>query len=625
MRWKGLIVFFILFLMGVLISSLSVDRWIESGLEKAGQAVVGAKVDVDGLDFRLLDLAIEWDRLQVTDPNSTMQNVIETGRTAFRMRPEALLRKRVIIEEITLADVRSGTPRATDGALPKKHVSAARRRKPGVFDKVKAHLTQEIKQLPVFRFDPEALKQKIHVDSLMTMVDLKIVHRLDSVKKDITSTADKWQVFYRGFHPDEDLERIRDDFTGIDVQNIKTVPEAIAALEKVKSAQQTLSSLSETVDRKHQEIHQDIDRLASYQDKIDRWVDEDYHKILQKAQLPDLSAQNIGKVLFGTTVIARVEEVLNVIEAIQRLIPRKEEKPEKQKRPRMAGQTVHFHDRHRWPAFLVENVHLSGRTGKTEEHPGLTVQGEAAGITSQPWVYGKPTTIDLKGVRQDKRSLLFHADLDHTTEAPQDSFRLTIANVPLSDVSISPVSYQPFTLQKGNAEMAATVWMGKDRLGIRWDVTVRDILFHFSEDSSHDALLDIIRDVISTMDVLTLRADILSLGDDLDFRLNSNVDNRVSEGLKRITSRTLTETQNRIRTSLNRVRDRHLTDLEALFQEKKGMIQGPIDTYKNEAGNVQALIDEKIEALTGDIDRRTKGEEGKLKDLLQEILKKKKS
>ena len=624
MRWKGLIVFFILFLMGILISSISVDRWIESGLEKAGQAVVGAKVDVDGLDFRLLDLAIEWDRLQVTDPNSTMQNVIETGRTAFRMRPEALLRKRVIIEEITLADVRSGTPRVTDGALPKKHVSAARRRKPGVFDRVKARLTQEVKQLPVFRFDPDALKEKIHVDSLMAMVDLKIVHRLDSVKTDITSTADKWQAFYRGFHPDEDLERIRADFTGIDVQNIKTVPEAIAALEKVKSAQQTLSSLSETVDSKHQEIHQDIDRLASYQEKIDRWVDEDYHKILQKAQLPDLSAQNIGKALFGTTVVARVEQVLNIIEAIQRLIPRKEEKPEK-KRTRMAGQTVHFRDRHRWPAFLVENIHLSGRTGSTDEHPGLSVQGEAAGITSQPWVYGKPTNIDLKGVREDKRMLLFHAELDHTTETHEDSFRLTVGNVPLNDVSISPVSYRPFTLQKGKADMAASVWIGKDRFRIQWNVTVRDILFHFSEISSHDALLDIIREVISTMDVLTLRADILSRGDDLEFRLNSNVDDRVSEGLKRITSRTLTETQNRIQSALNRVRDRHLTDLEALFQEKKGMIQGPIDTYKNETGNVQALIDEKIEALTEDIDRRTKGEEGKLKDLLQDILKKKKS
>jgi uncharacterized protein (TIGR03545 family) len=354
-------------------------------------------------------------------------------------------------------------------------------------------------------------------------------------------------------------------------------------------------------------------------------VDEDYHKILQKAQLPDLSAQNIGKALFGTTVVARVEQVLNIIEAIQRLIPRKEEKPEKKKRPRMAGQTVHFRVRHRWPAFLVENIHLSGRTGKTEELPGLTVQGEATGVTSQPWVYGKPTTIDLKGARQDKRSLLFHADLDHTTETPQDSFRLTIANIPLSDVSISPVSYRPFTLQKGKADMAASLWMGQDRLRIRWDVTVRDILFRFSEDSTHDALLGIIRDVISSMDVLTLRADILSRDDDLEFKLNSNVDDRVSGGLKRITSRALTETQNRIRSALNRVRERHLTDLEGQFQEKKGMIQGPIDTYKNETGNVQALIDQKIEALSEDIDRRTKGEGGKLKDLLQDILKKKKS
>jgi uncharacterized protein (TIGR03545 family) len=291
----------------------------------------------------------------------------------------------------------------------------------------------------------------------------------------------------------------------------------------------------------------------------------------------------------------------------------------------MAGQTVHFRDRHRWPAFLVENIFLSGHTGKTDEHPGLTVQGEAMGITSQPWVYGNPTIIDLKGIRQDKRSLVFHAELDHTTEAPEDSFQLAVGNVPLNNVSISPASYRPFTLQKGNADMAASVWMGQERLRIQWNVTIRDILFHFSDDSTQDILLGIVREAISKMDFLTLRASVLSRGDDLDFRLNSNVDDRVSEGLKRITNRTLMETQNRIRSALNRIRDQHLTDLEALFQEKKGMVQGPIDTYKNETGDVQALIDEKIEALTEDINRRTKGEEGKLKDLLQDILKKKKS
>ena len=85
MRWKGLIFLAAVIAFGVILSLFFLDRWVESGLENAGSSIVGAKVEIDGLDLDVAGLSIEWQRLQVTDPNSTMQNVIETGRTAFKM------------------------------------------------------------------------------------------------------------------------------------------------------------------------------------------------------------------------------------------------------------------------------------------------------------------------------------------------------------------------------------------------------------------------------------------------------------------------------------------------------------------------------------------------------------
>jgi uncharacterized protein (TIGR03545 family) len=120
MRWKGFIALALIVAAWILVTALFLDRWIESGLEAAGEAAVGAKVEIDGLDFRFSDLSIQWRRLQAADARQPMRNLLETGPAAFKMSPAALFRKRIVIDEMALEEVRSGTPRTTSGALLKK-------------------------------------------------------------------------------------------------------------------------------------------------------------------------------------------------------------------------------------------------------------------------------------------------------------------------------------------------------------------------------------------------------------------------------------------------------------------------------------------------------------------------
>ena len=56
MRWKGLIAFIVILAVITVISLFFMDKWIESGLEAVGQSLVKARVEIDGLDFRLMKL-----------------------------------------------------------------------------------------------------------------------------------------------------------------------------------------------------------------------------------------------------------------------------------------------------------------------------------------------------------------------------------------------------------------------------------------------------------------------------------------------------------------------------------------------------------------------------------------
>ena len=126
----------------------------------------------------------------------------------------------------------------------------------------------------------------------------------------------------------------------------------------------------------------------------------------------------------------QVNQYLGYVKTAQKYMPKKSEKPKKEKKPRLAGQTIHFPDRHAWPSFLIQKIHLSGQTGASDTQPGLQLSGDVSGITSQPWIYGKPTVIDVKGLQENKLSGMFSAVLDHTTETSSDSFNIkfTIRN-----------------------------------------------------------------------------------------------------------------------------------------------------------------------------------------------------
>ena len=110
-------VYFILFpaFFLFLVVYLFIDRWMESGLEYAGEKVIGAKVEIDALSLSLSPVGLEFARLQVANPKDGMKNIFETGKVKFALDFGQLLRNKFIIETMEVNDLILGTNRATDG------------------------------------------------------------------------------------------------------------------------------------------------------------------------------------------------------------------------------------------------------------------------------------------------------------------------------------------------------------------------------------------------------------------------------------------------------------------------------------------------------------------------------
>ena len=115
MRTKGIIFLLVLFGLFLLIFFLLSDRWLERRMEFAGSALIGAKVEFDGVDFSFLNLHLKWDSLRVTNPDNTWKNIFETQKAEFDLDFLPLFSKKYIIENLQLEGLRFNTVRKTDG------------------------------------------------------------------------------------------------------------------------------------------------------------------------------------------------------------------------------------------------------------------------------------------------------------------------------------------------------------------------------------------------------------------------------------------------------------------------------------------------------------------------------
>jgi len=92
------------------------ERALEMGLESAFEA----KSDVDNFRLSLIRFRISISGITVANRDSPMKNLFQMGRTEIRLKPAAVLRGKIYIEELRADTIRFGTDRTVSGALPGK-------------------------------------------------------------------------------------------------------------------------------------------------------------------------------------------------------------------------------------------------------------------------------------------------------------------------------------------------------------------------------------------------------------------------------------------------------------------------------------------------------------------------
>ncbi len=600
-RWKGIIVLAVLAVIFFVLSWLLTDAWLEARLESLGTSINGAKVEIDNLDFSLAGVHMKWDRLQVTDPKNTMKNMIETGRTDFDLEFWPLLSEKVIIDNIQVRDIRTYTDRETDGAIPEEE--KAEKSEPGFISKTVNKLSERVKETSAQRIS--GAKQKVNVDSIMQMLDLHSVERIDSLQTNLRQKYENWDQRLGKLEIEKKAKEIERKIKSIEPEKIKKIDQLQKTLNTANEVKETVEMLSEEFKSIKEDFLTDLDQARGSLDQVDNWIGADYRRARSLANLPDISAQNIGAMLFGDQIIGRFNKYLGYVGKAREYAAKvKSDKPEKEKPPRLEGQDIYFFNKNARPDFWIKKIDLSGETADQ-----LRLKGLAENIVSDQRFIGKTTDIKIQGSRDGGIRAAFNATFNYLEAEPSEHFELNYAGFSLANTSISKSKLLPRKVKRGAGNVRAALNLDGNAIASEIEFTGSSLNFDFSTmEQQLSQLESMIVSTIKGIDKIDVLAKISGEQDNLDISIKSNLDDLLMKSLKETVSKEIDKAKQQIRARIDKEVDKYRDQLETLVQNKEKELKAELE-------KIEDLIEEqeqKIEAKKKEIEAQIEEEKKKL-------------
>jgi uncharacterized protein (TIGR03545 family) len=613
MRKKFIYFIFIPILLLAIVVYLFIDGWIESGLETAGESLVGARVEIDNLRLTLSPIAIQFSRLQVANPHDPWKNIFETGKVRFALNFGQLLRGKYIIETMEINSLILATKRSTDGSLPKPPPKKA---EPSIFGEATASITHEAQKAPVF--DLNKIRKELKIDSLLNVQNLRSVQYIDTLKRRVQEAGQQWQATLSDIEKSKQrISEIQANIAAINPNELKTAESITSALNNANNAYRGLNDLNDTFKNRRTAITDQINRLTVSVNTVNDLARADYETVRRLARLPDLSTGGIANLLLGREILQKVNTYLSWIDFARNNIPKYVAKPEDQKPPRFKGQDISFPVERAYPKWWIKKIAISGGEDKNQNPEYFYATGEVRNVAANQRLTGFPLTVDLTGTRAGGSSFTVDASFDRRPEVPIDKYKVTASNLIAGDITFGQADFVPSRITNGMINASAEATVPGNQFDANVKLAFRNLAFVFDRTPQND-VERIARDVLASINAFNVGVRMWNTGGPLNVALNTDLDDQLAARTRKVIGDELTRLQNDIRAKVDQRIAEKRAELDKLFNQKKEEALSQLRSYETLLNQNLSLLDSKKKDIQARIvQAKKKGLEDALKGLFK--------
>jgi len=557
---KGLAVGLGLILLVIVVALFLIDGIIEKSIEKYGTQAVGARVDLAEADLSLLPLGITLTGLEVTNPDSPMQNAVEAATINFALDVMPLLDKKVIIDDMTLARVQFNTPRKTSGAVPG-------------LTPTKADKEKERAANGCGGGDMPALGLA-DVGSILDGEKLKSLDAVVKVKADIAAEQARWQKQLDALPDRKKLEsykaRVEKMKSGGggqlggflnaagDIQNIQ---------KEIKQDLNALKSAQKNLNREIASLNKKIDALAAN-------PMTDVNRLAKKYGLSSKSLGNMSRVLMGDQACQWVQKALGWYDRLKK--PGTGKKGPGKVGGQAAGEI---------PFVLVRKAEAS-----VVLKSGM-VQGLFKDITTKPEQLGKPTTFELAGQKLDGLDLIeILGSLDQSKPGQSIStVKGLVKGYLLENFKFPADTGVPITIKKALADLEIDSSLKGEDLAVLLTAALKNASLSVDTSAQSSPVVKAMGSVLEDLSTLTANADVAGTLENYTVTVKSDVDRLLKSAMGKVVNQQTAALKKQLKTQIS-------AQLQGPAGEAKGALGG--------FGDIQGELEKRLNiggGLMGDL------------------------
>ncbi|NMB82834.1 MAG: TIGR03545 family protein [Ignavibacteria bacterium] len=603
-----------LFIISLLIY-LFLDNWVEKQIEDTGETLFGAKVEIENLKVNFFPLGIEWSKLQVANPYNTWTNLFETGNVKFELDVNQLLRKKYIIETIEIYDLGIGTKRKTDGALPEsKRKNSTLFTAERTFKKTADNFINQIKQTtPIF--DLARLKGNFNPDSLIKILDITTVSKLDSIKQQVLRASQQWNASIKDFETSKSkILEIETKIKAIDPAQLNNVQNITNAILTVDNSIKTIGDIKTTFENRYKSINNDIGVIITSVDSVDDYVKRDFQHLKDMARLPSINTPSIAQLLIGNEMYKRVTGYLGYADIARQSIKKYQPEPEYEKPPRFQGQNIKFPSPKAYPKFWIKQIIIQGGKNDGDLFIG---KGTVKNISDNQSLTGLPISINVEGALTNQRSVKISGLIDRRKDVPLDEYAATLQGVPTAEIKLGKSDFLPTTIKNALMNSSIKLALPGNSFDSNIDIKFENVAMEF-ETQPKNIFESIVRQVLERVNSFGVNLRMWNTKGYIDMALATDLDNQIARRLQEVVGEELVKLQNQLKYKFDSFISQKRGEFEKYYTAKITEVKDQINYYQTLINDQLGFVEAKKKELTERLEKEKSNLiENKLKDLLK--------
>ena len=545
--------------------------------QNVGTQMLGAKVEIQKLHLDLRHGKVLISGLTIASPHEAFKNLLQADELVVDLDVVPLTEKKVIINRIAANGLRFGTPRATDGRVAAKSGE-------GIAGRVLAETREWASQFQIPLL--QLATGKISIDSLDPR-RLSTIPAATALGARADSSRRAWQAGFDSLRlgPTLDsasaaLERLR----RARATDLATLNDARQAIDRLKRAQDRVTALDRSV-------KSGITQLQTGLVGLDSARRRDYALARSLLKLPSLDAPEIGRALFAPGAIKPFERVLYYAQLARRymqpgLLPRATTGAS---RVRRAGEDVRFPKERALPAFLLRSAELSFLL-----HPNSAQQqryaGRLTGLTSEPALYGRPTTFGATGPQ-----LAAGAMVNHVRDIPVDTAGATVGGITLPAFAVPGV---PLRLDPGAATTQLGFTLNGDTIHARFAIRSTNVRWTRDSGFTNSTVGDLIWRTVSGISNLDLEARLSGALHHPDLAVRSNLDQAIAARLRAVLGEQVAAAEKQVRERVDALISDKVGPARARVTEVQAQAQAQVAQQRARLDELQKQLEQRLRELT---------------------------